>query len=326
VIETITHAHSPTLCRFEDSQTATVGDEYFGKRSIHNQLLEFSCMTHRFALSHQDRHTLAAILTTSDNLDELSTLRGAFLNALNLRLGLIARSPTTSVSMEGYDSLVLRSLEHTVPAIDMSFPALQVRSYDDGTNQRFLQRAVEFFVREDRVGLEDYMEAFWHSPAASLHVSESILGAVIEGLANDILDRAHPGQAKARSKQFDKLKQAALKVIKENESIENDPLVESLKQALRTASPTAAAQNIKAAGEAVGLSVTQEDSDAWRSMRNAAAHGAHIKKENDAVRGTEFLTCVDLLNRFSLALIGYEGRCFVYGSGWEEAELRLQAQ
>ena len=69
--------------------------------------------------------------------------------------------------------------------------------------------------------------------------------------------------------------------------------------------------------------------EAWRGLRNAAAHGSILEDDDRALQEhlDRFHVCLDLYYRIVFLLIGYDGRHTDYGTrGWPTRRFRLGGQ
>jgi hypothetical protein len=307
---------APTLSLSSKYKRATINDDFFGGTSFGYQYLLFTIGEIEFAWRLDNGRCDLSILAPTDDSEELGRLRQAWEFAIALRYGQRIDTLAAHLVCTDADVVEFNPDVHVSPDYEgWSYPPLLIGPFDDGSNEKFFQKAISFFLRQERVRLEDYMLAFWDSGVAdSLHVRESILGSVIEGLAESINSTTRKATGS-----FRQLRKRVVELIEADETCRQSPHLERLKAGVHDIKEITAKDFIEQAAKSIRLAFSPSELDAWRRMRNAAAHGSHIEKGMDSSRGKDFRTCVGMLNKFALAIIGYEGHYWDYSDDTDGA-------
>lgn len=153
------------------------------------------------------------------------------------------------------------------------------------------------------LSLYSQWERVWYGFTSVNEISELVLTVAIEGLLNDIFIPI------SKETRIDKQLTEEIKVIKEN--ISKLPI--SPKHINRLSESVSYWKNITAKKALDILEeenvITPEDKKVWGNLRNSCAH-PRIKVSNSAEeqkRRDEVFSCLDLLNKLVLNIIGYSG-------------------
>ena len=287
----------------------------FGEVVAHYHCWSFDFGNFRIAIRDNAIHRVGEIVAEGPSSEgqSIEKLADAILKGISLRWGYEMEWLCNSFEIQDLETFRLypdaleRKENHR-----WHKPPVVVGPFQDGTNERFLACAVRYFLKDDDIELFKYLRLFWRTgPAGSLELRESVVGAAIEGIAKQVLrKRATEEQRKEMDcveQSFRELKKSILGHIEGSSAITSNEHYDSVRKSIESLDYRVAKQLIIVASNVLGFSVTNDELKSWADLRNAAAHGRNVYVDIDSKRLHDFETCVTLLNKFSMALIGYEG-------------------
>lgn len=191
-------------------------------------------------------------------------------------------------------------------------PPVVIGPFKDDTNERFLIKSLEFFLDHDDIDLFEYLRLFWRTgPTGSLELRESVIGAAIEGLATKIVDKRATKSQKQDIEQtknsFHDCQKKVVSILERDVNLQADTHFESILLGIKAQTYQVAKRVLLLAAQIARFEVSEKELKSWGKLRNAAAHGRNVYVAIDDARMRDFETCVTLLNKFCMALIGYEG-------------------
>lgn len=299
------------------TKTAKIKDEnaLFGEILSYYDHLSFDYGDLKIGIRSNDTHNVGEIVAAGDSkaAEGLPKISEALLKAVSLRWGYELEWLTASYDMGKREMYKIfpdsfeRQENHK-----WQKPPIVMGPFDDGTNERFLRLAIDYFLDKDDVDLFKYMRTFWRTgPTDCIELRESVLGPAIEGISKQVVTKRASADEKAEigraEDSFKKCKKELLETISNNAELVASEHYEQFRKTIEIQDYRVAKRLISLAANILGFSVSEQELKAWGEMRNDAAHGRNIYSAIDRKRAVNFERCVTLLNKFCMALIGYSG-------------------
>jgi hypothetical protein len=248
----------------------------------------------------------ARIIPKTTSAIDLEKQAVAFLYALRFCSGIELECLATTHTTADAEDIVL--LEPRTRNERKFYPPLPRHDFEAA--EKLLQRSMVFFLQQNSSPIKTALHVCRESQKMTFPAKCLPVCSVVEGLADYVL--------KEENNEFEKLQAELLNSVESHRTDKNRTYLERVKSSIRKEEFFTAKESIWRAAQWLKFNLTQDEISAWRDLRNPLAHGRFDVDIESPIEIQDKLNqaarVANIVNKFVLALIHYEGPCRDYST------------